>query len=96
MLTRSLLLFAFTSLSLAIVIPPTINQGANQQLAKAACENLCNKNGCTDPNVKNCQLCVMSKLTNSGSCPGYDPTQVGAPGCGHVESPSGGKLSGTL
>lgn len=45
MLFRSLLLFAFTSLSVAVAVPPNMSDDSMRRAAAAACDNLCNRSG---------------------------------------------------
>ncbi|RDI85020.1 hypothetical protein Vi05172_g5008 [Venturia inaequalis] len=92
MLFRSLLLFAFTSLSIAVAVPNT-NDDALRRAAAAACDNLCNR---SDQNRSSCVQCVMNKITSSAApCPAFDNRRQGQRGCGHVEQSSRGGLSGT-
>ncbi|TLD35678.1 hypothetical protein E2P81_ATG01981 [Venturia nashicola] len=90
MLFKSLLLFAFTSLSIAVAIPPAVNEESMRKEAAAACDNLCNQ---TIQNKNKCIQCVMNTIANL-ACPAFDTRRVGQNGCGHVEQSSMPRLAG--
>lgn len=71
MLFRSLLLFAFTSLSVAVAVPPNMSDDSMRRAAAAACDNLCNRSGkMTQPTKTHLQRPKLNKCAdqNRNNC----------------------------